>query len=181
MIELWEKIKESKKLMAVIIVMLCALTAIIYFLPDGSNTRNKNETTVISNNRDNSLSKEKKLEEVLSNMKGAGQVRVMITYQSSSEVVTASSTETQTSTVVEKSENGGVRESETVVENKSPVTVGSGNGENALVVVEKEPEIKGVIVVAEGADNITVKLNLQKAVETVLQVSPSQVEIFAMN
>ena len=105
----------------------------------------------------------------------------MITYQSSSEVVTASSTETQTSTVIEKSENGGTRESETIVENKAPVTVGSGSGENALVVVEKEPEIKGVIVVAEGAENITVKLSLQKAVETVLQVSPSQVEIFAMN
>ncbi len=179
--ELLAKIKESKKLKMIIVIMLCALTAIIYFLPDGSDDRNKNDQTVISNNSEDHSSKEKKLEEVLSNIKGAGRVSVMITYQSSSEVVTASSTETQTSTVIEKSENGGTRESETIVENKAPVTVGSGSGENALVVVEKEPEIKGVIVVAEGAENITVKLSLQKAVETVLQVSPSQVEIFAMN
>ena len=91
--ELLAKIKESKKLKVIIVIMLCALTAIIYFLPDGSDDRNKNDQTVISNNSEDHSSKEKKLEEVLSNIKGAGRVSVMITYQSSSEVVTASSTE----------------------------------------------------------------------------------------
>jgi stage III sporulation protein AG len=38
-----------------------------------------------------------------------------------------------------------------------------------------------VIVVAEGADDIGVKLNLLRAVETVLNVSPDRVDVYKMN
>lgn len=173
-----EKIKNSKKAKIILIALLCAIMIIIYFIPEKSN---KGESSNINNNTVNTITKEKQLETVLSNIKGAGKVSVMITYESSSEVVCANTVQTETNTITEKSENGGIKESETIVENKSPVTIGSGSGENPLVIIEKEPKIKGVIVVAQGADNLTVKLNLQKAVETVLQVTPSQVDIFAMN
>ncbi|MBR2861773.1 MAG: hypothetical protein IKB86_08055 [Clostridia bacterium] len=176
--EFLERIKESKKLKIAVLSLLCAVAVLIYFLPVESSNR---ENVSISNNTEQKISNEEKLEAVLSNIKGAGNVRVMITYESLGEVICANTTETQTNTVTEKSENGSVKESETVVENKAPVTIGSGNGENPLVILEKEPEIKGVIVVAQGADNINVRINLQKAVETVLQVSPNQVEIFTMN
>lgn len=173
-----EKIKNSKKAKIILIALLCAIMIIIYFIPEKSN---KEESSNINNNTVNTITKEKQLETVLSNIKGVGNVSVMITYEASSEVVCANTVQTETNTVTEKSENGGIKESETIVENKSPVTVGSGDGENPLVIIEKEPKIKGVIVVAQGADNLTVKLNLQKAVGTVLQVEPSQVDIFAMN
>lgn len=174
--EIIDKIKDNKKYRIAIIVGILILAAIIYFLPSKSN---KSESKVINNNTE--ISKNEQLEKVLSGIKGCGKVSVMITYESDGEIVCASTTETQTDTVREKTENGGIRESETTKENKKPVTVGSGNGENALVVLNKEPKVKGVIVVAQGAENLGVKLSLQKAVETVLQVSPEQVEIFAMN
>ena len=177
--QILEKLKNSKKAKLIVACALCAVIAIVYFLPSNSNNSNNKEQTVINNNTDES--NEARLETVLSNIKGAGKVRVMITYTTGNEIVTARSSETQTNTVTEKNSNGSSKESRTVVESSSPVTVGSGNGENALVVVEKQPEIKGVIVVAQGANNIDVKLRLQKAVETVLQISPTQVEIFAMN
>lgn len=176
--EYFEKIKNSKKAKIILILLLCAIMIIIYFTPEKSN---KNESSNINNNTVNQLTKEQQLENVLKNIKGVGNVSVMITYESSGEVVCASNVQTEKNTVTEKSENGGIKESETIIENKSPVTVGSGDGENPLIIIENEPEIKGVIVVAQGADNLTVKLNLQKAVETVLQVKPSQVDIFAMN
>ena len=47
--------------------------------------------------------------------------------------------------------------------------------------VEKKPKIRGVIVVAEGASDIGVKLNLYNAVQTVLQVEASKVDVFEMN
>ncbi len=168
--------KNSKKFKIAVIAVLCAAAVMIYFIPSKSNNK---ESTGISNNTEEDATQ--KLEKVLSSIRGAGSVNVMITYVSGSEAVCASTTEKQVNTVTEKSENGGTKESETVIENSKPVTVGSGNGENALVVVEKEPEIKGVIVVAQGADNIKVRMDLQKAVETVLQVSPEKVEIFVMN
>lgn len=174
--EIIDKIKDNKKYRIAIIGEILILAAIIYFLPSKSN---KSESKVINNNTE--ISKNEQLERVLSGIKGCGKVSVMITYESDGEIVCASTSETQTDTVREKTENGGIRESETTKENKKPVTVGSGNGENALVVLNKEPKVKGVIVVAQGAENLGVKLSLQKAVETVLQVSPEQVEIFAMN
>lgn len=174
--EIIDKVKDNKKYRIAIIGWILILAAIIYFLPSKSN---KSESKVINNNTE--ISKNEQLEKVLSGIKGCGKVSVMITYESDGEIVCASTTETQTDTVREKTENGGIRESETTKENKKPVTVGSGNGENALVVLNKEPKVKGVIVVAQGAENLGVKLSLQKAVETVLQVSPEQVEIFAMN
>ena len=174
--EIIDKIKDNKKYRIAIIGGILILAAIIYFLPSKSN---KSESKVINNNTE--ISKNEQLEKVLSGIKGCGKVSVMITYESDGEIVCASTTETQTDTVREKTENGGIKESETTKENKKPVTVGSGNGENALVVLNKVPKVKGVIVVAQGAENLGVKLSLQKAVETVLQVSPEQVEIFAMN
>ncbi len=170
------KVKLDKKKKVLLICLLVLVALLVYFFPEKSN---KQEEVSISNNT--AISKEERLQEVLSNIKGTGKVSVMITYESSSEVVCANNVERQTNTVTEKSENGGIKESETVIENRSPITVGTQNNESALVVVEKEPNIKGVIVVAQGAENISVKMELQKAVETVLQVSPSQVEIFAMN
>ncbi len=174
--ELILRFKNSKKLKLAVIAVLCAVAVMIYFIPPKSNNK---ENTNISNNTEADATQ--KLEKVLSSIKGAGNVNVMITYVSGSEAVCANTVEKQTNTVTEKSENGGSKESETVIENSKPVTVGSGNGENALVVVKKEPEIKGVIVVAQGADSIKVRMDLQKAVETVLQVSPEKVEIFVMD
>jgi stage III sporulation protein AG len=49
------------------------------------------------------------------------------------------------------------------------------------VLKENNPEIKGVIVVAEGADDIEVRLNLLSAVQTILDVSPDKVNVYKMN
>ncbi len=168
-------IKLDKKKKIILIFFLLIVAMIVYFLPEKSNIE---QAEGISNNTE-SITDEKRLEEVLSNVHGVGRVSVMITYENSSEVVCADNIERQTNTVTEKTQSG-TKESETVIESRSPVTIGTQD-ENALVVVEKEPKIKGVIVVAQGAENVSVKMELQKAVETVLQISPSQVEIFAMN
>jgi len=40
------------------------------------------------------------------------------------------------------------------------------------------PKVKGVIVIAQGANDIRVKLDILKAVQALLGVSSSQVEIF---
>lgn len=104
----------------------------------------------------------------------------MITYESSPELVPAFSTDTQETTNIQSGQNS-TTESQTVSQNQNPITV-SKDGENqALILVEKKPKIRGVIVVAEGASDIGVKLNLYNAVQTVLQVEASKVDVFEMN
>ena len=41
-------------------------------------------------------------------------------------------------------------------------------------------EVKGVIIVAEGANDVRVKLNLIKAAQAVLDINASSIEVFAM-
>ena len=139
--------------------------------PAGSGAKPVSETV--------SGSIEEKLQDTLSKIEGAGQVQVMITYESSSEIVPAISVDTQTSTTTDESEDGT---SKTNTENTQSeiVTVNGSEGGNALVLKEKSPPVKGVIVVAQGADDIRVKLSLLSAVETILNISPDQVDVYKM-
>lgn len=170
------KYKIDKKMKIIIATVLVFAAVLIYFLPSD---RNNAQIESISNTTDKKTN-EQRLEEVLSSIKGAGEVKVMITYFSSDETVTAMNSQKQTSITTETTENG-TKTSQTTVENSTPMTVGSGGSESAFVLKNNEPEIKGVIVVAQGAQNLSVRLELEKAVETVLQILPSQVEIFTMN
>ena len=55
------------------------------------------------------------------------------------------------------------------------------NGENeAVVLMERQPTVRGVIVVAQGAADISVRMKLQSAVQAVLGVEASRVEVLEM-
>lgn len=100
---------------------------------------------------DNIQLQEEKLESILSEISGAGKVEVMITYYGSSEKDIAY--ETKTSTSGSDKNSSGSEDKKAVISGGEPV-----------VVQEKYPRVKGVIVVAQGADSIEVKRALTDAV-----------------
>lgn len=55
------------------------------------------------------------------------------------------------------------------------------SGGKPVILKEIEPKVKGVVVVAQGANDARVKLELYKAVMTLLGVESSDIEIFAMS
>ncbi len=122
---------------------------------------------------------ERRLEKVLSSIRGAGTVRVMITYESGPELVTAMSTDTN-SNIAENVEAGRQSTTEQQTESKRPATVTGSGGTTPIVLTEKQPNVRGVIVVAEGAADIAVRLNLQRAVQTVLSIPASSIEVFEL-
>ena len=110
---------------------------------------------------------EEKLKNILSQIEGAGEVDVMITYESSEEIQPAFNTNTTTEETKEVDQQGGERTVTTSSENKTMITSSSN-----------QPKINGVIVVATGAKDLTVKETLYSAVQTALQVQGHQVEIY---
>ncbi len=64
---------------------------------------------------------------------------------------------------------------------RQPATVATDGGQSPIILVEREPEIRGVIVVAEGAADPAVRLSLQRAVQAVTGVPLSCIEVFEMN
>ena len=113
--------------------------------------------------QDTAASEEERLAAILSQIDGAGDVSVMITYYSSAEKNIAY--ETKTASREDKSE-----ESE---DKKAVMTDGA-----PMVVKEVYPRVKGVIVTAQGAGNTTVKSAISEAVAAALDVPVHRICIY---
>lgn len=181
--KLARRLKSDKKLELAVYGGLVLLILVLYLstlLPKGE----KNRTIPDSLNAPEHLALseqdvERRLEKVLSSIRGAGTVRVMITYESGPELVTAMSTDTN-SNIAENVEAGRQSTTEQQTESKRPATVTGSGGTTPIVLTEKQPNVRGVIVVAEGAADIAVRLNLQRAVQTVLSIPASSIEVFEL-
>ncbi len=173
------KLDFKKKLQYLAILLVVIVILAIYFTSAGSPVSQEPVSQAATVSETVPSSVEEKLQETLSKIEGAGLVQVMITYESSAEIVPAISVDTQTSTTTDEREGGS---STTKSENSQSevVTVNGSSGNNALVLKENSPPVKGVIVVAEGADDIGVKLSLLSAVKTILNISPDQVDVYKM-
>lgn len=177
------KLDVKKKIQYLAILLIIIVILVIYF-SSGSLVSIKQENTAPAATQEAPSTSmadsiEEKLAATLSQIEGAGDVEVMITYESTSEIVPAFSVDRQTTTITDNRENGT---STTNTENSQSevVTLGDGSVSRALVLKEISPKIRGVIVVAEGADDITVRMNLLRAVQTLLNVGPRQVDVYKM-
>jgi stage III sporulation protein AG len=90
------------------------------------------------------------------------------------------STDTQQNTT-----NGGATGSEShsvsTTENSEPVVVQGKNGSEPMVLKQKEPEVLGALVVAEGASRLEVRLRLAAAVQVALQLPANRIEVLPMD
>lgn len=119
---------------------------------------------------------ENKLEDVLSQLKGVGSVKVMITLEDTIEKIPAFNTTKNNETTNELDSQGGTRE---IIREDTTIQVVTGSEGSLMVLKEIKPTIKGVIVIAEGAEDLEVKERLYEAVKTVLGISGSKVEVYA--
>ena len=104
---------------------------------------------------------------------------MLITYETGTEIVPAMSVNSDESIrdSITNGENNTQRSVHTVTE---PATI-QGNGMQApIILVEKEPTIRGVVIVAQGAADISVRLQLQRAVRAVTGISEDKIEVFEM-
>lgn len=111
---------------------------------------------------------ESKLESVLSQIKGAGQVRVMLSVDGSPEFVYAIDSDTK----VSNTNNGSTTTSST-----SPIIVQTNGNSSPLILTENLPIVKGVIVVSSGASDIGIKLDILQAVSTLLDISTEKISV----
>ena len=144
----------------------------------GENAETENET-VKNNVSDNDyLSKlEEKTKGLLSQVDGAGNVDVMITLNSEGESVYARENKKSASQTEESAQQGDSRGIESKTEESTVVTVNNGDGSTSPVVIK---EISGIVIVAEGGDNVLVKDSLIRAAQALFGVPANKVEVFKM-
>jgi len=175
-----DKLRKVKHIEIIIAIVIGLIILSVYFNPFANKNEDKTETGSISINTDTSLSDEERLKAVLATISGVGKTEVMITYETGTELIPATDYSEQVNTETQYTHNG-TNTSENSVISKKPVTVYQDGENRALILVERKPQIRGVIVVAEGAADVEVKMELYKAVQTVLQISAEKVNVFEMN
>lgn len=122
---------------------------------------------------------EKRLVNILTSISGAGKVKVMVVFTSSGIKIPAENTRKSDESTSEKDSEGGTREIKKISSESTIVTRASGDGEEVLVILsEKSPEIKGVVVTAEGAGSAIIRENIVKAVSALLNVPVHRVQVF---
>lgn len=162
-----------------------AAVALIIFIcttiswPGSQPSDSGNASNAAANSGDASESLEARLETILSQVENAGQVKVLVTYETGPEIVPAVKTDTQSNSS-DGGASGQSNHTTSTQENQEPVTVQGKNGTEPMVLVQKEPVVQGVLVVAEGASDLEVRLNLMEAVQVALQISPDRIEVLPM-
>lgn len=168
-----EKFKSIRKTEWLIILVMIVVALLLYFnsnsiLGLSTNDENKDLNSISTTNQ-YIADLESRLSKVLSQVSGAGNVNVMISIESGSEIVVATSSENKINTSTGTS---NTTQSSTTIE--KPIII----GDEPLVLMEKLPKIKGVIVVAQGANNVQVRLEMLRAVQALLDVDSNNIEIF---
>lgn len=161
-------------------IIVLVIGVVFMIVGDFSVSENKdsvNKEIICEENIDKSSNSiEKDMEEILSKIDGAGEVKVMITYKTSKEVV--HQLEKKETINDAKEDDGKVTKQREFLD--SVVFEESNGSKKAVVKKEIEPIIKGVVVVARGALDDNVKLNLQMATKVLMDIPIHKISVFAM-
>lgn len=179
------RIKKNPKLAYALYVFFGIAAVLFYLIGSGircsERTKQKDdrtETNAYAAEKRDEL--EQRLVEVLSKIRGAGRVDVLVTYETNGEIVTATVRQTDED-VKDANGTGGSETSRSVREVTEPATVETENGHAPIVLYEKEPIVRGVIVVAEGASDFSVREKLQAAVHAATGIPIDRIEVFEMS
>lgn len=113
----------------------------------------------------------------LNQIEGAGAVVVSVSLETGYKQEYVQNITQDATTVQEQDNTGGTRNTSTT--NQRTEVVFTQNGEKALVAAEKTPEVRGVLIVAEGARDSDIKMKLSKAVQTLLNVPAHRVMVIS--
>ncbi|MGI6038320.1 MAG: hypothetical protein ACOYD6_08885 [Limnochordia bacterium] len=123
---------------------------------------------------------EERLRKILSQMAGVGDVQVLISLDGSRREYLADTRE-EVRRTVETDRSGGQREviEERRERNHVLARQEGRSGEGPIIVREEGPLIRGVLVVAQGAWDPKIRLQILWAVETALGVPPHKIEVMS--
>lgn len=158
------------------------LVGVVIVIIAGSYIFESEEEIIVSENNISEIFNaeifEKKLAKILSEIKGAGEVEVMISYQTGVENIPLIDTK-DSNTVTEEAEADSNRRTEQNSMETSIIFNQEKNG-NKVPYISKTimPTVEGVIVTSEGGGDEIVKANIVKAVTVVTGVSANKVQVF---
>lgn len=120
---------------------------------------------------------ERELTAALEQMAGVSNVTVVVTIEASERKIFEKNTAVKTQETKEQDKKGGERIITDQMRDEDLVMVKKDGGEAPVIQEMKKPDIRGVLIVAEGAENIQVKKWIIEAVTRVLNVPSHRVAV----
>lgn len=183
-----QKIKEKKlKRSDWLILVLAGILILIIALPTDTKEKKQAEEAKENISKENNTMEaskdeiERKLEDILEKINGAGDVKVMITYQDSGTQVVEKDKNTSENSLEESGSTGGVRSTKEQQLQESTVYEEADAGNTPFVSKELLPKVEGILIVASGGDNQKVKQNISEAVLALFQVEAHRIKIVKMS
>lgn len=161
-----------------LIIFLVGL--IIIILATGYIFNKENKTEVVYNESDifDPNVFEKKLNKILSNIDGAGNVEVMISYKTGIENIPLLNTK-DNSTLTEETSNSSIKKTQQGQIETDIIFNQENNGSKEPYISKTiMPQVEGVIVTCDGGGNGKVKNDIIKAVQAVTGVTEEKVQVF---
>lgn len=135
--------------------------------------KTKVENKSFQNSEEYTKHLETKLNNIISKIKGVGRSQVLVTLENGVENIYANSEKTATNS----NENLSGKMSTRNDSQKDIAMVDTKEGKQALVVTQKEPKIKGVLVVCDGADNSLVVEQVYDAISKPLNIKRNRLSV----
>ena len=183
-----QKIKEKKlKRSDWLILVLAGILILIIALPTDTKEKKQAEEAKENISKENNTMEaskdeiERKLEDILEKIDGAGDVKVMISYQDSGTQVVEKDKNTSENSLEESDSTGGVRSTKEQQLQESTVYEDADAGNTPFVSKELLPKVEGILIVASGGDNQKVKQNISEAVLALFQVEAHRIKIVKMS
>ena len=154
---------ENKKVKIVVIIgALGMILILLSSLGDGAKKENKSSEAFDYSSYTQQL--EHKLTDIISQISGVGECKVMVTLENSSENVYATDSE--------------IRNDDNTLNQKDEYVIyDSGSGDSPVLIKEYFPRVMGVTVVCAGGDNIKVREKIIEAVTAMFNISANRVSV----
>lgn len=122
---------------------------------------------------------EEQLKEVLESIAGVEDVSIIVNVDSAEKVIYEKNVINRRQITNETDTNGGKRTVEDVSVDEQMVFTRDGDRDVPIIYTTEKPNVRGVLIVARGADNIHVKKNIVEAVMRTLDVPSHRVSVQA--
>ena len=123
---------------------------------------------------------ERRLEAALARVEGVGEVQVVLSLESTNQKVVEKDIPSSKSSQSSSGSDGSSSSSAASTEESTVYQKGSDGSETPYVIQETYPEVRGVLVVAQGGDNPVVVQQIQEAVMALFRVEAHKIKVMKM-
>ncbi|RCW51215.1 stage III sporulation protein AG [Paenibacillus prosopidis] len=120
---------------------------------------------------------ETRLKEILEKIVGVGTVDVLVTIDSTEEIVVERNEQESQQVTDENDRNGGRRHITSITKDGQVVLVEVSGEQKPIITKTINPRIRGILIVAKGAENVTVRRLIINAVEKGVNVPVNRISV----